>query len=316
MYKHLTREQRYQIQTYLQCGKSIKFIAENLNVNKTTIYRELKRNASSSSVYIAEDADTKSEKRKQRYRCYRRFNDEVKAFIDDKLKYKWSPEQIVGYCKRHGKMMVSHERIYQYIREDKMNKGHLFKSCRHMLKHRKRVLGGKRNIILNKVSIEQRPSIINNKERFGDWEIDTIIGENRKGAIVTIVERTTGFLLMKKLENGKNAKELAKAVIKMLLPYKHMVHSITSDNGTEFAEHQLIAKKLKTNFYFAHPYASWERGINEYTNKLVRQYIPKSMNFNLVFERYIQFVNKQINDRPRKKLNYYSPYEIFSKFTA
>ncbi|NMC98771.1 MAG: IS30 family transposase, partial [Bacteroidales bacterium] len=97
---------------------------------------------------------------------------------------------------------------------------------------------------------------------------------------------------------------------------KHMVHSITSDNGTEFAEHQLIAKKLKTNFYFAHPYASWERGINEYTNKLVRQYIPKSMNFNLVFERYIQFVNKQINYRPRKKLNYYSPYEIFSKFTA
>ncbi len=134
----------------------------------------------------------------------------------------------------------------------------------HMLKHRKRILGGKRNTILNIVSIEQRPSIINNKERFGDWEIDTIIGENKKGAIVTIVERTTGFLLMKKLEHGKNAKELAKAVIKMLLPYKHMVHSITSDNGTEFAEHQLIAKKLKTNFYFAHPYASWERGINEY----------------------------------------------------
>lgn len=317
MYKHLTREQRYQIQTYLQCGKSIKFIAENLNVNKTTIYRELKRNASSSSVYLAEDADTKSEKRKQRYRCYRRFNDEVKAFIDDKLKnHKWSPEQIAGYCKRHGIAMVSHERIYQYIRQDKMDKGYLFKSCRHMLKHRKRVLGGKRNVILNKVSIEQRPSIINNKERFGDWEIDTIIGENRKGTVVTIVERTTGFLLMKKLEHGKNAKELAKTVIKMLLPYKHIVHSITSDNGTEFAEHQLIAKKIKANFYFAHPYASWERGINEYTNKLVRQYIPKSMNFNLVFERYIQLVSKQINNRPRKKLNYHSPYEIFCKFTA
>lgn len=317
MYKHLTREQRYQIQTYLQCGKSIKFIAENLNVNKTTIYRELKRNASSSSVYLAEDADEKSEKRKQRYRSYRKFNDEVKAFIDDKLtNHKWSPEQIAGYCKRHGIAMVSHERIYQYIRQDKINKGYLFKSCRHMLKHRKRVSGGKRNIILNKVSIEQRPSIINNKERFGDWEIDTIIGENRKGAIVTIVERTTGFLLMEKLEHGKNAKELAKTVIKMLLPYKHIVHSITSDNGTEFAEHQLIAKKINANFYFAHPYASWERGINEYTNKLVRQYIPKSMNFNLIFERYIQFVSKQINSRPRKKLNYDSPNEIFCKFTA
>lgn len=190
MNKHLTKEQRYQIQAYLQCGKSIKFIAEKLNVNKTTIYRELKRNSSSLRSYNAEEAQYESEKRKHRYKNNRKFDNEMKLYIEDKLKnHKWSPEQIVGYCKRYNIPMVSHERIYKYIRDDKQQGGTLYKSCRHKLKHRKRPITGKRIIISNKVSIEQRPDIINRKERFGDWEIDTIIGENRKGAIVTLVER-------------------------------------------------------------------------------------------------------------------------------
>ncbi len=317
MKKHLTKEQRYQIQSYLQCGKSIKFIAENLNVNKTTIYRELKRNSSSSCVYVAEEAHNKAEERKQRFRCSRKFNQQIKEFIDNKLiKDQWSAEQITGYCKINGIPMVSHERIYQYIRQDKKNKGNLYKYCRHQLKHRKRNINGKKTIISNKVSIDQRPDIINNKERFGDWEIDTIIGENRKGAIVTIVERTTGFVLMKKLTHGKNAKQLAETVIDMLLPYKHVVHSITSDNGLEFAEHLFIAEKLQTQFYFAHPYASWERAINEYTNKLIRQYIPKKINFDILHDNFIKIVQHKINTRPRKKLNFNSPISIFCNLTA
>ena len=317
MNKHLTKEQRYQIQTYLQCGKSIKFIAESLNVNKTTIYRELKRNSSSSSIYSAEEAHEKSQIRKQRYRRFRKFNDEMKQFIDEKLqKHQWSPEQITGYCKINQIPMVSHERIYQYIRKDKKQGGSLYKSCRHELKYRRRYIQSKCSRISNKVSIEQRPNIINNRERFGDWEIDTIIGENRKGAIVTIVERTTGFVLMHKLKHGKDAKELANTVIQMLLPYKHLVHSITSDNGLEFAEHQLIAKNLHADFYFAHPFASWERGINEYTNKLIRQYIPKKMSFDLVPDLFVKYIQHQLNNRPRKKLKFKTPYEIFCNFVT
>ena len=184
--------------------------------------------------------------------------------------------------------MVSHERIYQLIRKDKQEGGDLYKRTRHRLKHRKRPVGGKHIIIKDKVSIDDRPAVINDRMRFGDWEIDTIVGEENKGAMVTIVERQTGFLFLKKLPEGKGAKGLAAVVIDLLLPYKHNVHSITSDNGTEFAEHKLIAKKLNAGFFFAHPYSSWERGLNEYTNKLIRQYIPKKQSFDGYNDQYIK----------------------------
>lgn len=124
--------------------------------------------------------------------------------------------------------------------------------------------------IKNKVSIDLRPDLINNRERFGDFEIDTISGKENKGAIVTLMERKTNFLIMEKLKKGKNTKELARVVVRLLLPYKKFIHSITSDNGSEFAEHEYIARKLGIKFYFAHPYSSWERGLNENTNGLIR----------------------------------------------
>ena len=210
--------------------------------------------------------------------------------------------------------MVSHERIYQYLRLDKAKGGTLYKHLRHQLKHRKRPVSGKQNTIKDRVSIELRGDIINNKERFGDWEIDLIIGKDGKGAIVTIVERTTAFFLMKKLPFGKKAEELADTVIDMLMPYKKFVHSITSDNGTEFAEHIKMSKKLLTEFFFAHPYSSWERGLSEYTNKLVRQYIPKKSIFSLYSEKEIKNIQHKINRRPRKNLNYDNPKNIFYKF--
>ena len=173
----------------------------------------------------------------------------------------------------------------------------------HQLKHRKRVVG-KFIPIKNRTSIYDRPEVIDNKERFGDWEIDTIIGKDNKGAIVTIVERITNFFMMRKLPKGKDAKALSKEVVDMLLPYKDSVLSITSDNGTEFAEHQFIAKKLQADFYFANPYHSWERGISEYTNKLIRQYIPKKSIF-------APFTNKQITDI-QHKTHFTSPFLGFS----
>jgi len=310
--KHLTKEQRYQIEAYLECGKSKSYIADALGFDKSAIYRELKRNSTKRGKYRADIAQTSSDEKKDRYNYPRKFNDSVKRFIDEKLeKEQWSPEQITGYCKKNNIPMVSHERIYQYIRQDKASGGDKYKNLRHRLKHRKRSVSGKKVVIKDKVLIDLRPDIINKKQRFGDWEIDTIVGKENKGAIVTIVERKTGFFMMKKLTDGKNAKGLSSTLIDMLLPYKAHVYSITADNGTEFADHKTISKKLNTDFYFAHPYSSWERGLNEYTNKLIRQYVPKKSNFNLLNNMQLSEFQYKINRRPRKILNYETPVNLF-----
>lgn len=187
---------------------------------------------------------------------------------------------------------------------------------RHRLKHRKRPVTGKHEVIKDRLSIDERPQEVNDKERFGDWEMDLIVGKENKGAIVTLVERQTGFFMMEKLPHGKNAKMLANKVVDMLLPYKQNVHSITTDNGSEFAEHKTIAKKLETKVYFAHPYCSWEKGLVEYTNKLIRQYIPKKKPFDNYNKKNIREIQRKINRRPRKNLNFECPTKLFFTFVA
>jgi len=309
--KHLTREQRYQIEVLLKQKTKQKVIARLIGVSEPTVSKELKRNGGKRG-YSARLAQMYADERKEHCAAPRKFTKAMQKLIDEKMgQEQWSPEQIIGWCQKENIPMVSHERIYQHIREDKKNGGSLYKQCRHRLKHRKRPVGGKKVIIPDKVSINERPEIINNKERFGDWEIDLIVGQKNKGAILTAVERQTGFLLMKKLKKGKNAKALANDIFTMMLPYKNFVHSITSDNGTEFYEHKLIAEKLKTAYFFANPYSSWERGLNEYTNKLVRQYIPKKQTLTNFSEKNIEDFQRKINRRPRKKLNFESPFKLF-----
>ena len=309
---HLTIDQRYEIQHQKEAGKSQTEIAKQIGKDKSVVSRELKRNKNNLGRYKANHAIEVSEIRKERLNRPRKLTVEMeKRIIKSLTEDQWSPEQIKGRSQKEGKLMVSHERIYQLIRKDKQEGGNLYKHTRHRLKQRKRPVGGKKVVIKDKVSIDDRPSIINNKERFGDWEIDTIIGEGNRGAIVTIVERQTGFLFMKKLSEGKVAKGLAVAVVDMLLPYKSVIHSITADNGTEFAEHKLIAKKLDADFFFAHPYSSWERGLNEYTNKLIRQYIPKKQTFETLNAMNIKDIQHKINQRPRKKLDFDNPKHVF-----
>jgi len=309
--KQLTSAQRYQIQSLLQVKTSKKKIAELIDTSVSTVYREISRNKSKRG-YKAKYAQEESDLRKERYKGNRRLTDAMERHIYKCLTQdQWSPEQICGQAKLQGIQMVSHERIYQLIRADKAKGGTLWEHTRHRLKHRKRPVTGKQINIRNKVSIDLRPSIVERKERCGDWEIDTIIGKDGKGAIVTITERKTGFLLMEKLKHGKQAVELSKVAVRLLYAYKNTVHTITSDNGSEFAEHQAIAKKLNANFYFAHPYSSWERGLNEYTNGLIRQYIVKGSNFDLYSDELIQLVQNKINRRPRKKLHFQSPSKVF-----
>lgn len=285
--KQLTSIQRNQIEVLLKTNTPIKRVAQLLDTDKSTIYREINRNKKTryDSARFAQEYCTE---RKEWFIRVRKFTDQAKKFVVDKLaKEQWSPKQIVGFAKQNYIPMVSHERIYQFIRQDKKEGGMLWTHTRHKLKHRKRPVTGKQVNIKNKVSIELRPAIVDTQERYGDWEIDTIIEENQKGAILTITERKTGFLLMEKMEFGKQAEGLAKAAIRMLFAYKNTVYTITSDNGSEFAQHELMA------------------------NKLIRQYIIKGSNFDLYDSEYIKLVQNKINRRAREKLKFQTPSKIF-----
>lgn len=312
-YKHLTIVQRHKIKALYQAGHSLSFIANQLGIHKSTVSRELKRNARQWGSYDPNVAQEIANDRKERFSLNRKFSPGMEKFIREKLQlHQWSPEQIKGYCQQNNIPMVSHQRIYQFIYQDKKNGGDLYKNLRTGRKRCRKKYGSIKPgySVRNRVSIDLRPAVVNNKERFGDWEIDTIVGKNNKGAILTVVERKSAFVLMAML-NGKNAEDLAKSTIRLLAPYKEKVHTITSDNGSEFARHQQIAKKLEAQFFFAHPYSSWERGLNENTNKLIRQYIPKKTSFDVINQQFINDINLKLNMRPRKNLKYNTPLRVY-----
>lgn len=311
--KHLTIEQRYQIEAYLKLKMSKDFIAKELNVHRSAVFREVGRNGLKRGGYSAKKAQLYAQERKDRFMCNRRFTGGCQKTVEKFLGQQWSPEQIIGHCQREGIEMVSCERIYQFIREDKKNGGELYLNLRHRLKHRKRPVGG-HCPVTNRTSIDERPGMVNDKKRFGDWEMDTIIGADQKGALLTLTERTTNFIFIEKLELGKNAFGLKKQLIDLLLPYKNHVHTITTDNGGEFAEHLAVAKKLAASIYFAHPYCSWEKGSIENANKLIRQFVRKGTDLNDYSVEQIAEYQYKINNRPRKKLNFDSPKNVFYKF--
>jgi len=315
---HLTQEQRYTIASMYQSGYSQTDIANVINKNKSVVCRELNRNCDKrSGVYKADLAQRKYLKRQEYKTKPRTFTPDVIRFVESKLELKYSPEQIAGVAKKDGVECVSHERIYQYIWQDKRKGGTLYKSLRNKGKrYRKRgACKDTRGIIANRVDITQRPSEVENRERFGDLEIDLIIGQNHKSAILTITDRATGMGKLRKL-NGKDADQLAVAAIDSLKDWKPFLCTITSDNGKEFASHEQIAKQLNIDYFFAKPYASWQRGSNENYNRLVRQYIPKKLDFDYIPQEYLNFVEDQINNRPRKRFKYESPMFMFNQKVA
>jgi len=315
---HLTSSQRYTIATMKNTGHSQKSIAAAIGKDKSVVSRELKRNRDlRSGEYRSDLADRKYAVRQKRKKKKVHLTESIKLEIQGGLEKKLSPEQIVGLARKEGRAMVSHERIYQYVWSDKKQGGNLYEHLRSRgKKYRKRGNSkDSRGKIKGRVDISERPVVVEQRERFGDFEIDTIIGKDHKGAIVTINDRATGLLKMKKLE-GKNAEALADKTIELLTPYKFFLHTITSDNGKEFAAHQRIAQALKCNFYFAKPYHSWQRGSNENLNGLIRQYIPKKTDFQNLPDHYIQWVEDQLNDRPRKRFDFESPNQIVNQKVA
>lgn len=308
-YQQLTEGKRYQISALLGQEISVSNIAKILNCHKATIYRELKRNKKTKKYCpdIAQRACLIRRKTSAKYRIASKTIDFIRILIE----IDWSPEQVSNVLKNCG-VPVSHEWIYQYIHDDKRNKGTLY---RHLRQGRKRYRKGQRTkaeVIKNKVSIDDRPVIVDTKKRFGDWEIDTVLGKHGTGSIVTLLERKTRFYLIKKVDS-KSAKEVTQATIELLLPFKDHVHTITADNGREFAYHAEIAEALDTTVYFAHPYSSWERGANENSNGLLRQYVPKGTDLRRVTEERIHFAMRRINHRPKKCLGFKQPAVVFKE---
>jgi len=314
-YQQLAREQRYQIYLLKKVGFTQSAIAEQLEVDPSTISRELRRNSGLKGYRPGQAHDLALTRRRQKTQT-RRVSKETWALIEQRLRQEWSPEQISGWLKSAQKLLVSHERIYQHVYADKRTGGDLWRYLRCRKKRRKRYGSyDRRGRIPNRVSIDRRPKIVDMRRRIGDWEVDTIIGKNHKQAMVSLTERKSRLTLIRKVER-KTAQAVSEAVINLLVSLSRKAHTITADNGLEFAHHEAIAQALNAKFYFAHPYASWERGLNENTNGLIRQYFPKNRDFSTITEEEITMVMNRLNNRPRKCLGFKTPRQVFYKLST
>ncbi|TAK14298.1 MAG: IS30 family transposase [Anaerolineae bacterium] len=305
-YTQLAQGQRYQIYALRKHGHSQTEIAAFLGVDKATISRELRRNRGQRG-YRPKQAQRLAEERRQGGQVW--ITPEIWQQVEAKLRADWSPEQVSIWLREQGKPL-SHERIYQLIYADKRAGGDLHTHLRCQKKYRKRYGHyDRRGKIPAQISIEQRPAVVAERTRLGDWEVDLMIGKGHSGALVTLTERKSRFTLIRGVA-AKTAEQVTRAVLDLLSGVAHR-ETITADNGREFAAHQTIAAGLNIDFYFAHPYASWERGTNENTNGLIRQYLPKSRDLSTLTTQEELFIMDRLNLRPRKCLGFRTPFEVF-----
>jgi len=311
-YTQLTREQRYQISALLKMEHSHTEIACLLHVHKSTVGRDINRNRGRRG-YRPRQADQKAcNRRKTPRRIVRIEWDEVDAL----LRQDWSPEQVSGWFKTQEHNSVSHEWIYQHILADKRSGGDLYRHLRCQKQRRKRYgCYERRGTLPNRVSIDKRPEIVNSRQRLGDWELDTVVGKRHQQAIVTLTERKSRLALIRKVDQ-RTAQAVKDAILVLLQPLAAYTHTITSDNGKEFALHQQIAEQLHAAFFFAHPFSAWERGANENMNGLLRQYFPKKLNFKTITDDQITLAMNRLNNRPRKTLAFRTPFEVFSELSS
>ena len=312
-YHQLTQEQRYQIYALKKTKHSLSEIAAVIGVNKSSVSRELKRNRGQRG-YRPQQAQAKAVQR--RAKAVPRLTEADWVMVERLLRQEWSPEQISGRLKKEQGFRISHEWIYQYILEDKRNGGDLYQQLRCQKQRRKRYGSyDRRGKLPNCRSIEERPALVQARKRLGDWEVDTLLGKQQKHAMLTLTERKSRFTLLGKLSR-RTAAAARQRLCQLLAPIQDKVHTLTSDHGKEFAEHELIAKTLQLKFYFAHPYAAWERGTNENTNGLLRQYFPKKSDFQTLSNKKIEHAMTRLNFRPRKSLRFKTPFEVFYHTTV
>lgn len=327
-YNHLSDSERDVIAHLFSSGFSRAAIARELGRAKSTISREIMRNRIRSGSqrfvrwhYYSSSADKLAKQRRSDAKSgLPRLLDAPRLlrYVQQGLKRRWSPEQISGRIRvdhpNDSGMRVSYETIYQWLRQDKRLGGNWYKWLRQSHRKRRKKYGStlRRYRIQNQVSIEKRPKVANLRKRLGDWEGDTVEGKNHQGRLLTLVDRRSRFTLSLKLKS-KFSHEVIGAVERALRPLcKSKRRTLTLDNGTEFTYFQKVEERLKTKVHFAHPYSSWERGTNENTNGLLRQYFPKATNFMEISHQQLAAAVKQLNNRPRKCLNWRTPQEVFA----
>lgn len=304
-YKHLSQIERYQIYSLVKARHTITQIAQLLGRNKSTISRELRRNAGLRG-YRPKQACELAHRRSESSRNARTIAPWVKEQANTLLQLQWSPEQIAG------KLPISHETIYQHVYAEKNKGGDLWKNLRCQKQKRKRYASrrDRRGQIPSRRPLSERPAYIESRKQIGHWECDTVIGAKHKGAIVTVVERKSGYVVIAKVSN-KTADLVGSAIISMLKPFEARVKTLTYDNGKEFCAHAKIDEALGSTGYFARPFASWERGSNENFNGLLRQYVPKNRSMNGITDEEIKMIENRLNNRPRKRLGFRTPAEVF-----
>ena len=307
-YNQLTQEQRYQIYALKKTGHSGAEIAEVIGVHKSSVSRELRRNRGGRG-YRPQQAQQMAVARRSKAKP--RICAKTWAVVEKLLRQEWSPEQISGRLKMEQKIGISHEWIYQHVLVDKRAGGDLYKHLRCQKKRRKRYgTYNRRGKLLNCRSIEERPAIVAHRKRLGDWEVDTVFGKDHKQALLTLTERKSRFTLLGKVSQ-RTAQAVQAQICRLLLPVQDKVHTLTSDHGKEFAYHEQIAQLLPLKYYFAHPYAAWERGSNENANGLLRQYFPKKCDLQRVSHKDMNHAMSRLNFRPRKSLRFKTPFEVF-----
>jgi len=316
-YQHISHEERFYIWQARRTGSTQAHIAQALGRHPSTICGELKHNTYvQCHMYTYHWAKQIVKYRKARANRHksRKLTEDLAPLIIQLLRHYLSPEQVSGYLKQHHAISLSHETIYRFIYSDATRHAHLKPFLRQGGKTRRKRYGSgaRASTIPNRVCITERPKAVEKKARLGDWECDTVIGLDRKSVLVTVVDRASLFTCCSRVLS-RSAHVVSQAIIRMLRPFKERVFTLTFDNGAEFVKHETIARALEASTYFAHPYSSWERGINENTNGLLRQFFPKRTDFRQVSWQQVHVAVDHLNHRPRKTRGYRTPNQLFHK---
>ena len=318
MYRHLSYEERVAIATLRKEGLSGAAIARRLGRSQSTVIRELRRGQGGCG-YRPQQAQSKAEERRRAASSVpRKLTARLWDLIASKLRLQWSPERIAGWLALQRIARISFQWIYARIRADRKAGGHLYLHLRRQgrkPKRRPKAGAAGRGLIPGRVDISARPEVVNDKGRVGDWEVDTVIGAGHKGVLVTAVDRRSKFTLIEAVER-KTEDLVGGALVAMLEPLKDLVLTLTADNGKEFAGHREVAAALEADVYFARPYHSWERGLNEHANGLIRQYFGKSESLLGLDPGQVSAVADLLNDRPRKALGFRSPAQVLAAARA
>jgi transposase, IS30 family len=313
-YHQITSDERYRLSAFRMQGYGNASIAKQLGRHRSTIWREVRRNAAWDGRYKVGIAIAHANGRRRRSRSHPRFTEQQLRLVWKRLRKLWSPEQISGRLRLKRQLHISHETIYRHIWEDRRRGGELHRYLRCAIKRRRKRYGAydSRGRLAGKRMIAERPASVESRRTLGHWEIDTVIGKRSKHCIVTLVERKSGCTQIGKI-TARTKEQTSASTIRLIRRKQHLFKTITADNGTEFHGHADIEKATGVPFYFANPHHSWERGTNENTNGLIRQYVPKNTSMARLTQEQCFAIEKSLNSRPRKRHGYQTPNEIISQ---